>query len=929
LHKYFRTASRATKLLPVVCMALLLGACGGETSENLMASAKSYLAKDDPKAAIIQLKNVLQEDVTLAEARHLLGLALLRSGDAIGGEAELRRALSYNYPTDTVLPPLAEAMLAQKQYRKLTDEFSGEKLQNPAAQARLQATLAEAYTAMGNLDRAHDALQSALAADAQYVPALLGLARAKAAKRDFDGARVDLEKVLATKPDAHEAWRLMGDVHWYGSRRRQEAMAAYRKAIELKADYVEGHASILDAMIEQGQVDAASAQLTQLKAVAAGSVSVLYYETLLAHLHKDIKQARNLSRQLLQQASTDVRSLQLAGEIELSDNAPAQAQVYLSEALRLSPHALRTRRMLVRAYLRAGQPAKALATLQPALEGDKADAATNALAGEVYLQEGDLRKAQEYFGRSARQDPANTRTRTSLALVRMSSGNGSAAIGDLQEIAAADRGHATDLVLISALVDRKEFDKALRAIDALEKKQADKPLAANLRGHVLLAKSDLAGARRAFERALVIDPTFFPPAARLAAMDLADKKPTDAARRFEAMLALDAKSYQALLALAELRARSGSANSEVAELLSRAVAANPGIRQSHLTLVEFHLRNLDYKQALAAAQNAVAAVPDDPAMLDTLGRVQQASGDTNQALATFGKLAALMPESPMPHMRLANAHLAMKDVSAAGASLRKAIAAKPDFLDAQRGLMMLAVEAKNYGEALTIARTVQKQRPKEAAGYVFEGDVAAVQQRWDVAEAAYRLGLKQNPNTLILATKVHNAIGSAGKASAASGFAADWLKRNPKDAAFRLYLGDQASARGDLASAEKLYASAAQLQPSNASAFNNLAWVGGKLGRATALGHAEKAIALDPVQPAFMDTLAMLLALKKDYVNALTWQTKAVALQPQIGIYRLNLAKIYIAAGSKDLARKELDVLAKLGDKFGGQTEVASLLGDL
>jgi hypothetical protein len=43
----------------------------------------------------------------------------------------------------------------------------------------------------------------------------------------------------------------------------------------------------------------------------------------------------------------------------------------------------------------------------------------------------------------------------------------------------------------------------------------------------------------------------------------------------------------------------------------------------------------------------------------------------------------------------------------------------------------------------------------------------------------------------------------------------------------------------------------------------------------------------------------------------------------------LNLAKIYIAAGSKDLARKELDVLAKLGDKFGGQTEVASLLGDL
>ncbi|MEO7938389.1 MAG: tetratricopeptide repeat protein, partial [Burkholderiaceae bacterium] len=89
---------------------------------------------------------------------------------------------------------------------------------------------------------------------------------------------------------------------------------------------------------------------------------------------------------------------------------------------------------------------------------------------------------------------------------------------------------------------------------------------------------------------------------------------------------------------------------------------------------------------------------------------------------------------------------------------------------------------------------------------------------------------------------------------------------------------------------------------------------------------AEKAIALVPTQPAYMDTLAMLLSEKNDYAKALEWQNKAVALQPDNPVYKLNLAKIHIKGGKKDLARKELDELAKLGDKFRGQAEVSAMI---
>ncbi|MFZ4623365.1 MAG: tetratricopeptide repeat protein [Rhodoferax sp.] len=102
-----------------------------------------------------------------------------------------------------------------------------------------------------------------------------------------------------------------------------------------------------------------------------------------------------------------------------------------------------------------------------------------------------------------------------------------------------------------------------------------------------------------------------------------------------------------------------------------------------------------------------------------------------------------------------------------------------------------------------------------------------------------------------------------------------------------------------------------------------------RLNKREAIGYAEKALLIAPNQPAFMDTLAVLLADKGDYAKAVELQGKAVAAQPQNALFKLNLAKIHIKGGQKDLAKKELDELVKLGDKFAGQGEVAELLKGL
>ena len=78
-----------------------------------------------------------------------------------------------------------------------------------------------------------------------------------------------------------------------------------------------------------------------------------------------------------------------------------------------------------------------------------------------------------------------------------------------------------------------------------------------------------------------------------------------------------------------------------------------------------------------------------------------------------------------------------------------------------------------------------------------------------------------------------------------------------------------------------------------------------------------------------MDTLAMLLSDKNDYAKAVEWQGKALALAPTNALFKLNLAKIHIQGGNKELAKKQLDELAKLGDKFAAQDEVTTLLKTL
>jgi putative PEP-CTERM system TPR-repeat lipoprotein len=903
----------------------LLQACGGASEAELLASAKAYLAQNDNKAAIIQLKTALQKSPDSGEARYLLGKALLDSGDVAGAGVELRKAAELKYPENLVVPALAKALLLQGEHRRVVDSYATVALTDAAAKADLKTTLALAYLRQDKTDLANQSLDEALATAPQYAPAKLLRARIAAGKQDFAASLKLLGEITAAEPANADAWLLQAEIQHNGTRDNAAALASYRKAAELRNDLMPAHQGIVALLVEARDLDGANAHVEQLKKSLPNAPVTKLLDAQMAFLRKDYAATRAITQPLLPQAPNNPLLLQLAGAAEFYLRNLPQAENLLAQAVKIAPGMPLAGHLLAQTYLRTGQPEKALETLRPALEAATPRPEALTLAGEAYLQTGDARRAEEMFTRAAKIRPDDTRARTALALGQIGKGNTAAGLAELEALSAADKGTTADLALIASHLRRKDIDKALKAIDALERKQPDRPLAANLRGRVLMLKPDAAGARASFEQALKLDPVFFPAIASLAALDLAEKKPDAARKRFDDLLVAEPKNYRAMLALAALLARTGGKPQEITEQIGNAVKAAPTEPTPRLQLVNHHLATGNAKAAMAAAQDAATAIPNHRELTHSVGRAQLAAGDFQQAVTSFNKLATLQPKSPLAPLGLADAYIGLKDYDRAERSLKQALELSPKLLVAQRGLTSLYAGDGRYTQALAVAREVQKQRPTEAVGFQLEGDIELQRRNWDNAITAYRTGLQKAPASEA-AVKLHNGLVAAGRKDEAERFAATWQQEHASDAAFRFYLGDRALGANDWAQAEARYREVLRVQPENAMALNNVAWLLMKQNKPGALPLAEKATTIAPNQPALLDTLALALAADNQLPRALDLQKKTLERAPDNPSLRLTMARLYLQAGDKAQARTELESLAKLGKSFREQAEVTELL---
>ena len=920
------------RTLPLILAAGLVVAvagCSRNDPASYIASAQTYLGKSDYKAAIIQLKNALQKAPDNGEARYLLAKSLFATGDAVGAETEVRKAIAAKYSDDSTIPLLAETMAAQGKLAEVTKELGDRKLGTPEARADLDGVLAAAHASKGDLTGAKTLADAALA-EAPNDPRVLLLQAQLAGGRPggLAAARDYIDRALKAAPDNVEV-QLANAELTYAEGKPDESRKLLEQAVDAHPSSVAARSALFSVAFRAGKTDVAKAQVAKMKEVAPNDLRVIYADALLSASEGDNSHALQEVQRILGARPDHLPSLFLSGLLNYRLGAYGAAEDSLRKVITQVPDDPGTSRLLALTYLRTGRAQDATNVLAGALAKHPHDAVLLRTSGEAWLATGNTAQAEKAYEAANAIDKNNVGSEVRLAQVRLAAGDTARGFSDLEALAEKDSSSAQpDLALYTAHMQRREFDKALADVDTLAKKQPKSALIENLRGTVYMAKRDFTNARTSFTKSLELDPQYLPAARNLAILDLRDGNVKAARDRYEAMLAKKPDNAPVLIALAEVQGIAGDSNDAIKATIEKAVKADSTSPGPRLALIGFEARHGDPKGAVATAQTALAAIPKNPQLTEALGAAQLASGEANQALETFRSLAQLQPQNPLVLLRVAEAQVATKDLAGAIETEKKALALKPDLPATVGALTKTYLMAGKTDDAVATARGIQKEHPDKAGGYALEGEIMMAQKKWSEAALAFKIGLDRQPVPQ-LASLYYLALTNAGQAGDATAMAGKWMKAHPDDPTMPLLLAQQAQAQKRNADAKAGYEKVLAIDSNNIVALNNLAWMLGEEKNPKALEYAERAHQLAPFSPNVLDTLGLTLSREGDAKRAVQLLQMATRLAPNEPEIRLHFAQVLAQSGDKSGARKEATELTKLDAKSPVRVEAEKLLSTL
>ncbi|MGZ3181059.1 MAG: XrtA/PEP-CTERM system TPR-repeat protein PrsT [Telluria sp.] len=916
---------RARPIALAAALAALLAACQHHAdADRLLADARQYQARGEYKSAIIQLKNVLQAEPGHVAARRQLGATYLDQGDAVSAEKELRRALELGAPEEQLRPLLGKALLRQGKYQELLDSFP--ETAAPGQAAPVLVLRAEALLGLEQQEAARALYERALALQPDFAPALLGLARMALAARQLDQAGTLVGRALAAHPRDVDSLRLRGDVLRIGGH-AEEAIAAYRAVLQVQPGLAAAHVDIANLLVDAGRFDAARAELAAARKSSAGTLALFYAQAMLDYREGKYRAALESLQQILRVAPAHGPSLLLTGAVEVALGSLALAEQHLDQYLAQQPNQPFALRLLAQVQLRNGKPEQALALLEPQLQEHPDDVALLALAGEACLRANRNERAAALFERASALQPRQPLLQAAAGLSYFRDGDTARAVAELEH--AAGQGALPEragALLVMTYLRAGQADKALAAVAALEK-QADSADVQNLKGGVYLARKDVAGARRCYDKALALDPLHAGALDNLASLDLLEQHPERARARYQAALARAPNKPELYDALARLAVRTGQP-AQAAGWLEQGWRANPDDLARGLRLADFYLRSGAAAKALALAQKLQGSNPANADALGMMLRAQAAAGDAAGMADTAAKLAALLPGSAGPWLSLARAQAGQQQFEAAAAAARKALGAEPGSAEAHRVLVGLLIQMKRYPEALAAARTAQQRLPALPLGWRLEGDVALFQGKPQLALPAYEKAFALNPSGsgMIL---VHTALDKAGRRAEADARMAQWLAAHGEDVNARLYFASAHLLRQEYRAALPELEAALKAAPDNVVALNDFAWACQQLGDPRASASAEHALRLAPDSPVVLDTLGWIRHGAGQDAAALPLLQRAARSAPQAGNIRYHLGVVLARTGDKAGARHELEQALAAGGDPARLTAARAALGKL
>ncbi len=830
--------------------------------------AQTYQQQGQFKAALIEAQNA----VRLAPEQMASHLQIIALYNALGyfRSAIDAAAIAPTQSDPALLLEKARALNGLKKYRSAKNLLQGSRLNlDDQQQLYFHLYLGQALAGLGEMENARSTLRKAVKGPSRD-SAIVELARIDLLEGKSNSAIATLEPLLESKAPSSAARLLAAEI------------AIHRGKYSRAEDYLTDALSqlpVTDIMLPE-RID--TLQLMSRALTLHGRVEeAMRYDRVLNEELPDYSANKRLIEQsigliednqlheaseILTQAlenGGDSFAGTLLGIVNYLQGNLAQAADMLTAHIDPETANSAALELLLSAKFQLNDIDQVLDILEPELQTRRDNANLLGLYGLAKLARQDL-TGIGYIEQSLELDPNNNRLRLAMLTFYRRQGLLPQA---LEQARQAYRSNPVDPAaqeaLIQLLISSDKTEETIALATDIASNSPNDSYALTLAGIAYLMADDAPGATKHLQRAVEIAPDNARAWMALARLAYSEQQYDTAETYFCNVIDIVPSSIDALKGIIS----SNEARHDVARglaILQRFTEDNPNNGMALAVTAQYQLRNQRLQPAISAIEQALQRQENSPYI-------------ENVALETYRQLT----EQSLADNKLA---LARKQLS-------QGLAQLPNSIPLLELLASTEVRDGNPAAANEVVELLLQLAP--AKGYEALGDIQG-QQNQAKALAAYLDAWNIQPSPAI-AGKIYGLLRISDPA-AAEAFTKDWATQLPGDNELLLIKAIQAHTSPNPESAIRLYQQLLEVDPENAIALNNLAWL--YMSQANtgdkALQLARMAQQIRPGDPAILDTLGMVFLSQGETDQGIRWLEQALQLAPDSAEIKQHLQQAQI-----------------------------------
>ncbi len=876
-----------------IALGITLTGCGGKDPKELVELAKQKIEQGDDAAAIVNLKNALQETPQDANVRFLLGKTYADRGAYNQAIKELEFAQSAGYEKEDIYPYLAAA------YYHTSNSSGLDSLKNMIDQLPDNVKVPVlVYDGMLSLDIGSRDLFLERRDEAKSLVPNHELVKVMDAYAQFSAGQVELAKQTALTVEQNDEVQFLLGQLYMAEGALDKAVQAFEEYTSAKPEYMRGAIFLANAYVKTGQYDDARKLITNLLDVSPNQPFVNYLQAIVAYNEEDFTTAQNSAEKAIQngydfkyaRATAGLSAFRLGNSEQAYDHLSVIKNTLSPESPLLKLYATLSIEL---GYVDEGAE---LLTQQQTISEEDVLLLSAASAELVRLGKLDSAKSLSAKTKNIPLDDETLLLTRGLAQLNVGDMGG---LSDLEEALQLNQeSPEINTVLARVYLENELYEQAL---ELARKWQSDNPEDAS--GYALEAlafekQGNVEAAEAAFKEALALNSANT--AARVYFADKAYKEGNVEKAISELIVVVD-KGEPAPFIL-----------EKVFMLHHEQGTTDEGLLLLKSTLAETNNEKLRliYAKALGMAGNHAQAVEVLQKIEDenkteahwlVLGNSLFKNGQTDKALELSQRWIDTAPDSAIAHLR----HIMLLDMTGEhDKALSHAVRSASRLNDSNLNILLIDLAARRNDVKLA-----RKTLDRLADNVKTSIPGRTVQLQTLIAEGRYQesarsgLNLYNDNPTDRLAWLASKALIGNGESDKALDLYLQHADGKELSQAQLLQLAELAVRAGNKDLAITYYNDAISASEGNVKALNNAAYLLSEKGEhAKALDYSSRALEIEPDAYSFLDTRVTVLLNAGKHDEAITVMDKMYAMRPNDKVLLEKLANTLEKQGYREKA---------------------------